>query len=190
MKKDFAFFLKLFRSTFYLSAFTFGGGYVIVPLMRRKFVDDLHWIDEQEMLDLIAIAQTAPGPIAVNASILIGYHLAGVLGAIVTVLGTVLPPLITLSIVSLFYLQMKDNPWVGYVLSGMQAGVAAVILDVIYKMGKDILKQKELVPILILFIAFIVASLLQANLIVVILASGLIGILRLTSQDFRNRTAR
>ena len=71
MKKDFAFYRKLFCSTFYLSAFTFGGGYVIIPLMRKKFVEQYHWIEEEEMLDLTAIAQSSPGAIAVNASILI-----------------------------------------------------------------------------------------------------------------------
>ena len=78
MKKSPALYCKLFTSTFYLSAFTFGGGYVIIPLMKKKFADDLHWIEEKEMLDLTAIAQSAPGPIAVNAAILIGYRIAGV----------------------------------------------------------------------------------------------------------------
>ena len=67
---------KLFISTFYLSAFTFGGGYVIVPLMKKKFVDDLNYIEEEEMLNLVAIAQSSPGPVAVNASILLGYKVA------------------------------------------------------------------------------------------------------------------
>ena len=69
--------IKLFISTLYLSAFTFGGGYVIITLMKDKFVDQYHWIDEQEMLDLVAIAQSAPGPIAVNGAIVVGYKLAG-----------------------------------------------------------------------------------------------------------------
>ena len=93
-------YLTLFTSTFTLSAFTFGGGFVIIPLMRKKFVEQLHWIDEEEMMDLTAIAQSSPGAIAVNASILVGYRVAGVPGALVTVLGTVLPPLIILSIIS------------------------------------------------------------------------------------------
>ena len=93
-RKDY---LTLFTSTFTLSAFTFGGGFVIIPLMRKKFVEQLHWIDEEEMMDLTAIAQSSPGAIAVNASILVGYRVAGVPGALVTVLGTVLPPLIILS---------------------------------------------------------------------------------------------
>ena len=77
-RKDY---LTLFTSTFTLSAFTFGGGFVIIPLMRKKFVEQLHWIDEEEMMDLTAIAQSSPGAIAVNASILVGYRVAGVHGA-------------------------------------------------------------------------------------------------------------
>ena len=90
MEKDKKFYWKLFSSTFSLSAFTFGGGFVIIPLMRKKFVEELSWIDEQEMLDLTAIAQSSPGAIAVNASILIGYRLDGFRGALITVLGTCL----------------------------------------------------------------------------------------------------
>ena len=70
---------KLFLSTLYLSAFTFGGGYVIVTLMKKKFVDEYHWIEENEMLDLVAIAQSSPGPIAVNGAIVVGYKLAGMI---------------------------------------------------------------------------------------------------------------
>ena len=94
---------SLFLSTFYLSAFTFGGGYVIVTLMKRKFVDELHWIDEDEMLDLVAIAQSAPGAIAVNGAIVVGYKLAGVTGLLTAVLGTVLPPFLILSVISVCY---------------------------------------------------------------------------------------
>ena len=83
---------KLFLSTLYLSAFTFGGGYVIVTLMKDKFVDKYHWIEENEMLDLIAIAQSAPGAIAVNGAIVVGYKLAGIVGVLTAILGTVLPP--------------------------------------------------------------------------------------------------
>jgi len=107
LKKDLSFYTKLFLSTFTLSAFTIGGGYVIVPLMRQKFVQKYNWLSEEEMLDITAIAQSSPGPIAVNASILVGYKLAGIPGAIFTVFGTVLPPLIIISIISLFTLPLK-----------------------------------------------------------------------------------
>ena len=138
MEKNRKFYLKLFLSTFYLSAFTFGGGYVIVPLMRKKFVNEYGWIDENEMIDLIAIAQSAPGVIAINASLIIGYKLAGILGAIVALVGTVLPPLIIISIISLFYIAFRDNRIVNGAMQGMQAGVAAVIADVVFKMVGDI----------------------------------------------------
>ena len=91
---------QLFLSTFKLSACTFGGGFVIIPLMRERFVKELHWIDEEEMLDLTAIAQSSPGSIAINASILVGYHVAGIPGALITVVGAALPPLIIISIIS------------------------------------------------------------------------------------------
>ena len=84
--------LRLFIETFYLSAFTFGGGYMIVSLMQKKFVNEYHWIEEDEMLDLVAIAQSAPGAIAVNGAIVVGYKLAGISGVIVSVFGAVLPP--------------------------------------------------------------------------------------------------
>ena len=83
---------KIIYFYFLYSAFTFGGGYVIVPLLKKKFVDDLKWIEEEEMLDLTAISQSSPGAMAVNTSMLIGYRVAGTAGALVTILGTVLPP--------------------------------------------------------------------------------------------------
>ena len=92
-KRDLSFYWKLFYATLTLSAFTFGGGYVIVPLMKERFVDDYHWIDEEEMMDLVAISQSSPGPLAINASILVGYRMAGVVGALITILATALPPL-------------------------------------------------------------------------------------------------
>ena len=86
--------LKIFISTLYLSAFTFGGGYVIVTLMKKKFVDEYRWIEEDEMLDLVAIAQSAPGAIAVNGAIVVGYKLAGSAGALTAIIATIIPPFV------------------------------------------------------------------------------------------------
>ncbi|MDK6421726.1 chromate transporter, partial [Aerococcus urinae] len=122
--------VKLFWSTFYLSAFTFGGGYVIITLMKKTFVDDYGWIEEDEMLDLVAIAQSSPGAIAVNGAIVIGYKLAGFIGILVSVLGTISPPMLIISVIALFYQQFIQNFWVKTLLEGMQAGVAAVIAGV------------------------------------------------------------
>ena len=100
---------KLFFSTLYLSTFTFGGGYVIVSLLKTKFVDELHWIDETEMLDLIAIAQSSPGAIAVNGAIVVGYKLAGMPGILCSILGAILPPFVNITAVSAFYNAFRES---------------------------------------------------------------------------------
>lgn len=173
---------KLFACTFYLSAFTFGGGFVIVPLMKKKFVDDLKWIEENEMLNLAAIAQSSPGAVAVNAAILLGHRIAGISGALVTISGTVLPPLITLSVISLFYAAFRDNIVVNAVLKGMQAGVAAVIADVVLNLGSNVLKEKDMVSAIIMAGAFIATFFLKINVIYIILACGCIGAAKILIQ--------
>lgn len=177
MKKKWRMYVKLFSSTLGLSAFTFGGGYVIIPLMRKKFVDELHWLEEKEMLDLTAIAQSSPGALAVNASILIGYRIAGVLGAIITILGTILPPLIIISIISLGYNTFRESSIVAALMFGMQAAVAAVIVDVVISMGQNILKEKSLMMTLMMVLIFILNYFLQVNLIFIILGCGATGAL-------------
>lgn len=168
-------YIKLFLSTFKISACTFGGGFVIIPLLRRKFVEELGWIDEQEMMDLTAIAQSSPGAIAVNASILVGYRVAGIPGAILTVLGTVLPPLIIISVISLFYKAFRDNAIVNAAMAGMLCGVAAVILDVVINMVKGIFKQKRILPVLVMAGAFAAVRFFSVNIIIIILVCGVIG---------------
>lgn len=168
-------YIKLFLSTFKISACTFGGGFVIIPLLRRKFVEELGWIDEQEMMDLTAIAQSSPGAIAVNASILVGYRVAGIPGAMLTVLGTVLPPLIIISVISLFYKAFRDNAIVNAAMAGMLCGVAAVILDVVINMVKGIFKQKRILPVLVMAGAFAAVRFFSVNIIIIILVCGVIG---------------
>lgn len=174
-KRDSGTYWQLFLSTFKLSACTFGGGFVIIPLLRKRFVEELGWIEEQEMLDLAAIAQSSPGAIAVNAAILVGYHVAGVTGALVTVLGTVLPPLVIISVISLFYQAFRDNQIVNMAMAGMLCGVAAVIFDVVINMSKTILKQKKILPLLVLVGAFVAVRFWDMNIILVILICGVIG---------------
>ncbi len=169
---------KLFTSTFLLSAFTFGGGYVMIPLMRQKFVDRLHWLEEEEMLDIAAIAQSSPGAIAVNASILIGYRVAGLPGALLSILGTVLPPLLLLTVISFFYSAFQHNGAVRAVLWGMQAAVGAVIVDVVLSMAMELLRKKQILPILICLAAFAAVAVFGVNIMLVIVICGSIGALR------------
>ncbi|WP_034552483.1 chromate transporter [Carnobacterium funditum] len=175
MKKDKKFYWTLFFSTFTLSAFTFGGGYVIVPLMQKRFVKDLKWIEEEEMLDLVAIGQSAPGPIAVNASIIVGYRMAGIPGALLTTLGTVLPPLFIITAISYFYIAFRENAVINALLFGMQAGVAAVIVDVVINMGMSIVVDKKVLPIIVMILAFIATAIFDVNIVMILFISGTIG---------------
>lgn len=169
-------FWTLFTKTFLLSAFTVGGGYVIVPLMRKTFVEKLGWIEEKEMLDLIAIAQSAPGPIAVNTSILIGYKLAGIPGSLVTLLGTILPPLIILTIFSYLYHAIKDNTIIKTLFYGMSIGVAVVILDAVTTMAKTIVGARKVLPIVLMILAFVITLATDVHIVYIIIACACIGV--------------
>ena len=169
---------RLFFSTLYLSAFTFGGGYVIVTLLKKKFVDECHWIEEDEMLDLVAIAQSAPGAIAVNGAIVVGYKLAGMLGAAVAIVATIIPPFVIISVISVFYEAFRDNFLVSQMLTGMQAGVGAVIASVVWQMGADVVRSKSVASVLIMAAAFAATCFFGVNVVLVILAAAGVGVVR------------
>ncbi len=167
---------QLFLSTLYLSAFTFGGGYVIITLMKQKFVDQLHWIDEDEMLDLVAIAQSSPGPIAVNGAIVLGYKLAGIAGIFCSVLGAVIPPFVILTVISFFYQAFKDSAVIQSLLAGMTCGVSAVIMSVVFDMASGIVKGKDPILIVVMILAFICNYVLKVNVILIILFCVVLGV--------------
>lgn len=169
--------LKLFLTMLYISAFTFGGGFVIISFMKKKFVDEYHWLEEEEMLDLAALAQSSPGAIAVNAGILVGWRMGGFFGMIVSVLGTILPPMVILSVISFFYAAFADNHYVALVLKGMQAGVAAVILDVVCGLFGNVAKMRKAIYFLIMIAAFLATFVWNVNVIYIILAAAVMGIL-------------
>lgn len=174
---------KLFITTLYISSFTFGGGFVIVTFMKKKFVDELHWLDEQEMLDMTALAQSAPGAIAVNAAILVGWQVEGLAGMLVAVLGTILPPMVILSIISVFYTAFASNRYIALLLKGMQAGVAAVILDVVFDLGSKVTRSGSWVYIALMAAAFVANTVLHINVILVILAAAAFGVVRALLQQ-------
>lgn len=168
----------LFISTLYLSACTFGGGYVIVSLLKKKFVDELHYIDDDEIYDLIAIAQSSPGAIAVNGAIVIGYKLQGIIGVIVGVTATIIPPLVIISLISYIYQMVINNIYIASMLAGMQAGVGAVIASVVYEMGSGVVKQKNPFYLILMGAAFVLNYFLKVNVIYVILGTLVIGVIQ------------
>ncbi len=167
----------LFFSMLYISAFTFGGGFVIVTYMKRKFVDELHWLSETEMLDMTALAQSSPGPIAVNAAIQVGWKTGGFAGMLAAVLGTVLPPVLILSVISLFYQVFAENRYVALVLKGMQSGVAAVILDVSVSLGLNVIKDRQPIRLAVMVAAFIATFFFRVNVVWIILCAAALGVL-------------
>ena len=187
MKKDYSKLWTLFRSMFVLSACTFGGGFVIVSLMKKKYVEELQWLEEDEMLDVTAITQSAPGPLPVNSSVIIGYRIAGILGSLTAILGTILPPMIIISIISLFYEQFRTNPYISVALQVMRAGVAAVIFDVVLNLAHNVLTTRRILYISMMIIAFAAACILDVSAMLIIFTCLGIGILDLIVQTYKEK---
>lgn len=175
--RDAHFFWTLFKTTFIISAFTVGGGFVIIPLLKGKFVDEYHWINDKDALDMVAIAQSMPGVVAVNSAIILGYRMAGILGTLVALVATVLPCLITLSVISYCYDFFIQNAYIRMVLKGMQCGATALIVNV----GIDLLvkqcKKKLVLPLLIIAATFIGSIWFQLNIMALVIVDGIIGLL-------------
>ena len=166
----------LFLSTLTISAFTFGGGYVIVSLLKKKFADELHWLEADEMLDLAAIAQSSPGAVAVNAAILVGYRTLGLPGMGIAVLGTIIPPFVIISLISLCYTAFRTNPIVAAVLKGMQSGVAAVIADVTVNLSRNVQRESGVVGVLIMVGAFLASWMFSVNVLWIIFVCAVYGL--------------
>ena len=166
----------LFKSMFVLSACTFGGGFVIVSLMKKKYVEELKWLDEDEMLDVTAITQSSPGPLPVNASVIIGYRMAGVTGSLAAIVGTILPPMVIISVISLFYEQFRTNPYIAVALQVMRAGVAAVIFDVVLNLAGNVMKTKRILYIGMMVTAFVATYFFDISAMLVILTCLGIGL--------------
>lgn len=174
---------KLFTITLTLSACTFGGGFVIISMMKQKFVEKLHWLADEEMLDMTAIAQSSPGALGVNIAIVVGYRIKKFWGAVICTLGAIIPPLVIISIISVFYNQFKDNTYIAIALQVMRAGVAAVIFDVVIDLAKNIFKTKSVLWIVLMFAAFIATCFFKVSAIIIILVCGTIGLLHVILAD-------
>lgn len=177
-KRDPSILRQLFWSMFMLSACTFGGGFVIVSLLKKKVVEEHHWLEENEMLDVTAIAQSAPGPIPVNASVILGFRLYGVIGSLVAVAGTILPPMILLSIIAVFYDQFRSNTTITTALAVMRAGVAAVIFDVVINLAKNVLATKSKLYITLMIVTFILGYFFNISAMFIILGCLATGIVQ------------
>ena len=120
--------LQLFTTFFKIGLFTFGGGYAMIPLIQREVIEKHKWISDKDFLDMLVLAQSSPGPIAVNTAVFVGYKMRGVVGAIATTLGTVLPSFIVILLLALFFAEVRDNRYVDAAFRAMRPAVVALIV--------------------------------------------------------------
>ena len=174
MKTDFKKALKLFIVFFKIGAFTFGGGYAMVPIIQSEVAEKRGWIKNEDILDILAISESTPGPIAINSATFVGYQVAGVLGSVMATLGVVLPSLIIISIVSYFFRQFLTFKVVKYAFLGIRAGVLALIV----KAAKNMMKAcpKNGVAYTIVALAFILTVVFDINVFAVIIGSAVTGL--------------
>ncbi len=171
---------SLFLTMLKIGAFTFGGGYAMIALLENEFVSRKKWMGREEFLDMVAIAESTPGPIAVNSATYLGYKLGGVLGAMVATLGVVLPPFTIIFVISLFFDAFLSVQYVGYAFKGVQVCVVYLILSAGWKLLKQM--DKNLLNVCITFsvlAAMIGCSVFAVNFssIYFILLSGGVGLL-------------
>jgi len=170
-------YLELAFSFFKINMVTFGGGYAIMPIIKKYYVDEKGYLVENDMLDIIALAQSIPGAMAINTSMLVGYKLRGVSGAIVSLIGAFLPPLLVISVVYVFYELFQTNLLIQSILSGMRGAVSAVMLFSAYQMFKSLLKTNRIFSLSLMFIAFGIGWFTNISVGYIMLCAGLIGFL-------------
>ncbi|WP_044983367.1 chromate transporter [Ruminococcus gauvreauii] len=152
----------------FISAFTFGGGYVVVPMIRKYFVFQKKLFSEEELMNMAAIAQSSPGAIAVNLSVLAGYRAAGVPGIVISGISAVIPPLVILSVISAWYAAFAANTLIAAVLKGMQAGVAALIVDFVADMTAMVLKENSLLLTVMMPASFAACFIFKINVALIL----------------------
>lgn len=167
--------LKFFLTCNKIGAFTLGGGYAMIPIMEREFVDNNHWMDKQEFMDIMVVAQATPGIFSIDMASHIGYKLRGVWGGIVGAVGIAIPSIIAIIIIAMFFQHFKDNYYVGKFFCGVRPAVVALIAAPCFKMAKtaNINRYNFWIPI----VACALITLLGVSPIYVIIAAGLLGFL-------------
>ena len=164
---------ELFSTFFKIGLFTIGGGYAMIPLIEQKVVDEKGWVSREELLDLIAVAQSCPGIFAVNISIFIGNKLRGNVGAVVSAVGTCLPSFLCILAIALVFQQFRENVWVEHFFRGIRPAVVALILLPVFNMAKSakITRHNVWIPLVAAFAIW----LLGVSPIFVVVVAGVAG---------------
>ncbi len=149
-------FPEMFLLFFKIGAFTIGGGYAMIPLIQKELIEKKRWVDERHFLDNLAVAQSIPGPIVVNFSLLTGYRLRGLPGGLFSLLGTVLPSFLIILLLAIFLWQYQDRPMVQAAFQGIRPAVVALIASAAYRLGRNVFRQRRLLLLFIIFIAVLI----------------------------------
>jgi len=167
--------LNLFITFFKIGAFTFGGGYAMIPIMEREIVENKKLIGDEEFTDMLALAQASPGPVAVNTSVFIGYKIRGLTGALSCLLGTVLPSFLIILIIAIFFNDFKNLAIVEEIFSGIRPAIAALILSsvvIMLKKGDNLTKRISIAVIVAVLVGF-----LDISPVIIIIAGALISLI-------------
>lgn len=174
---------KLFISFLKIGAFTFGGGYAMIPLIQKEMTEKHKWITDEDILDIIAIAESTPGPIAINTATFVGYKVCGFWGAFFSTFGVVLPSFVIIVIIAYILRGFANMPAVKYAFYGIRAGVLALIVKALYSMYKQC--PKDIKSYIIAFLAFAAAALFNINIIYIVIGCAIIGLVSATMADRR-----
>ncbi len=176
---------QIFASFFRIGAFTFGGGLAMIPLIQKEAVEKHGWVSDDDILEIVAIAESTPGPIAINAATFVGYRAAGVLGSAVATFGTVLPSFVIILLISYVLRQFQQLPAVQYAFWGIRAGVLAMLLKSLYTMFKK--SPKGWVAYVAMAAAFVLTAVLDVHILIVIIGCAVFGLVTATLADRRAR---
>lgn len=168
----------LFSTFFRIGAFTFGGGYAMIPLIQKEMVENKKWISDEDILEMVAIAESTPGPIAINTATFVGYRVGGFWGALCATFGVVLPSFVVISVIAFFLRQFQEYKGVQYAFWGIRAGVLALILKALWSMYKS--APKGLVSYVIMAAAFILSAFTNINILFVIIGCAVFGLITST----------
>lgn len=165
----------LFATFFRIGAFTFGGGYAMIPLIQKEMVENKKWISDEDILEMVAIAESTPGPIAINTATFVGYRVGGFWGALCATFGVVLPSFAIISVIAFFLRQFQEYKGVQYAFWGIRAGVLALILKALWSMYKS--APKGWVSYVVMAAAFILVAIFDINILFVIIGCALFGLI-------------
>ena len=167
--------LTLFFTFLKIGAFTFGGGYAMIPIIEKEMVEKHKWIKSEDILDIFAIAESTPGPIAINSATFIGYKIGGVFGSFCATFGVVLPSFTIISIIALVLREFSDIKAVQYAFNGIRAGVLALIIKALVSMYKK--APKGLFSYILMGASFVLAAFTDINVIFVIIGCAVAGLI-------------